>query len=59
MMDAKVSEYFSENDEFLFELSSINFWLRVNFTLAIAPDRSNAVVEGSTEIRIDWDEKMS
>ena len=59
---------FADGDEFLFELKTLNFWLRVNFKLK-APHINNSAnlennssaeyIEGNTELRIDWNEKMA
>ena len=53
-----ISDYLQDGEEIFFELSSINFWLKVNFKLYSQP-HTLPLVEGYTELRIDKNEKMT
>ena len=52
-----MSDFLADGDEILFQIDSINFWLRVTFNMYINQN-SKANVEGSIELRIDKSEKI-
>lgn len=53
-----IKDHLQDGEEIFFEITSINFWLKVNFRLYAQPFTSPQV-EGKTELRIDKNEKMT
>jgi hypothetical protein len=56
-LESAVKTHFVDGEDFLFELDSFNFWLQVQFRLLLSP--ATDIIEGTTELRLDKNEKMS